>query len=131
MRKSFNSLYLTQLFTLNDECLTQREHVGTYIHSFGALIADRMINHYLRKNPMYQNILSSVDTSRLMRLFGDYFSSLFIHPFDERLIDRMRQVSEIHISIGLEAIHLSRGFDILTEIIMDLAKINQQIDSYF
>lgn len=128
MRKSFNSLYLTQLFALNDDHLVQREHAGTYIHSFGALIADRMINHYLRKNPIYHNILSSVDTSRLMRLFGDYFSSLFIHPFDERLIDRMRYVCEIHISIGLEAIHLSRGFDVLTEIIMDLARVNKQIN---
>ena len=128
MRKSFNSLYLTQLFALSDAHLTQREYVGTYIHSFGAMIADRMINHYLAKNSIYQNILSSVDASRLMRLFGDYFSSLFVHPFDERLIDRMRQVSEIHISIGLEAIHLSRGFDILNEIIMDLAKVNKQIN---
>jgi signal transduction histidine kinase len=127
MRKSFNSLYLTQLLALSDAHLIQREHVGTYIHSFGALIADRMINHYLVKNPIYQNILSSVNASRLIRIFGEYFSSLFIHPFDERLIDRMRQVSEIHISIGLEAIHLSRGFDILNEIIMDLAKINKQI----
>ena len=127
MRNSFNSLYLTQIFALSDIHLEQREHVGTYIHSFGALIADRMINHYLVKNPIYQNILSSVDTSRLIRIFGEYFSSLFVHPFDERLIDRMRQVSEIHIGIGLEAIHLSRGFDILHEIIMDLAKLNTQI----
>ncbi len=127
MHQSFNSACLTQLFTLDDNYLLQREHVGTYIHSFGGLIADRMINHYLLKNPIYQNILSSTDILRVMRLFGEYFSSLFIHPFDARLIDRMRQVSEIHISIGLEAIHMSRGFDILTEIIIDLAKINKQI----
>ena len=60
-------------------------------------------------------------------MFGEYFSSLFIHPFDERLIERTRQISEIHIAIGLEPIHVSRGFDILNEIIVDLARVNVQV----
>ncbi len=127
MRKSFNSSALITLFALDDNHLAQREKVGTYIHSFGTLIADRMYNHYLLKDPTYRNILSSTDTPRLVRMFGEYFSSLFIHPFDERLIERTRQISEIHIAIGLEPIHISRGFDILNEIIIDLARVNTQV----
>lgn len=127
MRKSFNSSSLITLFGLDEKHLAQREKVGTYIHSFGTLIADRMYNHYLLKDPVYRNILSSSDTPRLIRMFGEYFSSLFIHPFDERLIERTRQISEIHIAIGLEAIHISRWFDILNEIIVDLARVNVQV----
>jgi signal transduction histidine kinase len=127
MRKSFNSSALITLFALDDTHLAQREKVGTYIHSFGTLIADRMYNHYLLKDPIYRNILSSTDSPRLVRMFGEYFSSLFIHPFDERLVDRTRQISEIHIAIGLEPIHISRGFDILNEIIIDLARVNTQV----
>ena len=127
MRKSFNSSSLIALFGLNEKHLAQREKVGTYIHSFGTLIADRMYNHYLLKDPVYRNILSSSDTPRLIRMFGEYFSSLFIHPFDERLIERTRQISEIHIAIGLEPIHIARGFDILNEIIVDLARVNAQV----
>lgn len=127
MRKSFNSSSLIALFGLDEKHLAQREKVGTYIHSFGTLIADRMYNHYLLKDPVYRNILSSSDTPRLIRMFGEYFSSLFIHPFDERLIERTRQISEIHIAIGLEPIHVSRGFDILNEIIVDLARVNVQV----
>jgi signal transduction histidine kinase/CheY-like chemotaxis protein len=127
MRKSFNSSSLIALFGLDEKHLAQREKVGTYIHSFGTLIADRMYNHYLLKDPVYRNILSSSDTPRLVRMFGEYFSSLFIHPFDERLIERTRQISEIHIAIGLEPIHVSRGFDILNEIIVDLARVNVHV----
>ena len=127
MRKSFNSSSLIAFFGLDEKHLAQREKVGTYIHSFGTLIADRMYNHYLLKDPIYRNILSSSDTPRLVRMFGEYFSSLFIHPFDERLIERTRQISEIHIAIGLEPIHVSRGFDILNEIIVDLARVNVQV----
>ena len=127
MRKSFNYSSLITLFGLDEKHLAQREKVGTYIHSFGTLIADRMYNHYLLKDPVYRNILSSSDTTRLIRMFGEYFSSLFIHPFDERLIERTRQISEIHIAIGLEPIHISRGFDILNEIIVDLARVNVQV----
>ncbi|MDO9305736.1 MAG: ATP-binding protein [Sulfuricurvum sp.] len=127
MRKSFNSSSLIAFFGLDEKHLAQREKVGTYIHSFGTLIADRMYNHYLLKDPVYRNILSSSDTPRLVRMFGEYFSSLFIHPFDERLIERTRQISEIHIAIGLEPIHISRGFDILNEIIVDLARVNVQV----
>lgn len=127
MRKSFNSSALIALFALNENHLMQREKVGIYIHSFGSLIADRMYNHYLLKDPTYRNILSSTNTPRLIRMFGEYFSSLFIHPFDERLIERTRQISEIHMAIGLEPIHISRGFDILNEIIVDLAKVNESV----
>ncbi len=127
MRKSFNSSSLIAFFGLDEKHLAQREKVGTYIHSFGTLIADRMYNHYLLKDPVYRNILSSSDTPRLVRMFGEYFSSLFIHPFDERLIERTRQISEIHIAIGLEPIHIARGFDILNEIIVDLARVNVQV----
>ncbi|MDD4854330.1 MAG: ATP-binding protein [Sulfuricurvum sp.] len=127
MRKSFSSSSLITLFSLDDNHLMQREKVGTYIHSFGTLIADRMYNHYLLKDPTYRNILSSTEIPRLIRMFGEYFSSLFIHPFDERLVERTRQISEIHMAIGLEPIHISRGFDILNEIIVDLAKVNTQV----
>ena len=127
MRKSFNSSALITLFALDENHLAQREKVGTYIHSFGTLIADRMYNHYLLKDPIYRNILSAADTPRLVRMFGEYFSSLFIHPFDERLIERTRQIAEIHIAIGLDPLQISRGFDILIEIIIDLARVNANV----
>ena len=127
MRKSFNSTTLITLFDLDDHHLEQREKVGAYIHSFGTLIADRMYTHYLLKDPIFRNILSLSDTPRLTRMFGEYFSSLFIHPFDERLIERTRQIAEIHMTIGLEAIQVSRGFDILSEIIIDLAGVNANV----
>ncbi len=127
MRKSFTSSFLVELFSLSESHLMQREHVGTYIHSFSSLIADRMINHYLLKDHVCRNFLSHTDSSRLIRMTGEYFSSLFVHPFDERLIERTRQIAEIHIAIGLEPIHISKGFDILGEIIIDLAKVNEQV----
>ncbi len=127
MRKSFNSSALITLFALDENHLAQRDKVGTYIHSFGTLIADRMYNHYLLKDPIYRNILSDSDTPRLVRMFGEYFSSLFIHPFDERLVERTHQIAEIHIAIGLEPLHISRGFDILSEIIIDLARVNVNV----
>ncbi|MDD2828378.1 MAG: ATP-binding protein [Sulfuricurvum sp.] len=127
MRKPFDSISLMTLFELDENHLKQREKVGSYIHSFGSLIADRMYSHYLLKDPTFRNILSLSDTPRLVRMFGEYFSSLFIHPFDERLIERTRQIAEIHMAIGLEAIQVSRGFDILNEIIIDLAGINVNV----
>lgn len=127
MRKSFNSISLIELFSLSDEKLIQREKVGVYIHSFGTLIGERMYKHYLLKDPTYQHILSATDTPRLVRTFGEYFSSLFVHPFDDRLVERTRQITEIHIAIGLEPVHISRGFDVLSEIIIDLAGVNGQI----
>ena len=35
------------IFGLNAEQMQKREKVGTYIHSFAALVYDRMYNHYL------------------------------------------------------------------------------------
>lgn len=127
MHKSVDIPTLIAIFGLNDEQMECRRKVGTYIHSFSALVYDRMYNHYLLKDPIYHNILSSSDVPRLIRMQSEYFSSLFIHPFDERLIDRTRQIGEIHISIGLEAVHIARGFNILNEIIVSLSDVNTQI----
>ncbi|MDD5053285.1 MAG: ATP-binding protein [Sulfuricurvum sp.] len=118
---------LRSIFKLDDVQMQRREKVGTYIHSFAALVYDRMYNHYLLKDATYHGILSASDVPRLVRMQSEYFSSLFIHPFDQRIIDRTRQIGEIHIAVGLESIHVARGFDILTEIILDLSKVNTQI----
>ncbi|MDD2267813.1 ATP-binding protein [Sulfuricurvum sp.] len=115
------------VFGLNEEQMKKREKVGTYIHSFAALVYDRMYNHYLLKDPLYYSVLSSSDVPRLIRMQSEYFSSLFIHPFDERILDRTRQIGQIHIALGLESIHISRGFNILSEIIIDLSEVNTQI----
>lgn len=119
---------LIAIFGLNADEMQRREKVGTYIHSFAALVYDRMYNHYLLKDPIYHNILSASDVPRLIRMQSEYLSSLFIHPFDERMIDRTRQIGEIHIAVGLESVHVARGFDILTEIIIDLGRVNTQIN---
>jgi signal transduction histidine kinase/CheY-like chemotaxis protein len=115
------------IFGLNAEQMQKREKVGTYIHSFAALVYDRMYNHYLLKDPLYHSVLSSSDVPRLIRMQSEYFSSLFIHPFDERILDRTRQIGQIHIALGLESVHISRGFNILSEIIIDLSEVNGQI----
>lgn len=127
MHKSIDIPTLIAIFALNNEQMECRRKVGTYIHSFSALVYDRMYNHYLLKDPIYHNILSSSDVPRLIRMQSEYFSSLFIHPFDERLIDRTRQIGDIHIAIGLEAVHIARGFNILNEIIVSLSDVNTQI----
>jgi hypothetical protein len=127
MHKPTTAAELIALFGLDDAQLERREKVGAYIHSFGTLIAERMYNNYLLKDSLFRNYLSFSDTSRLIRMFGEYFSSLFIHPFDERLIERTQQIAEIHMAIGLEAIQVSRGFDILSEIIIDLAGVNAHV----
>jgi len=118
---------ITAIFALNEEQMVRREKVGTYIHSFSALVYDRMYNHYLLKDPIYHSILSSADVPRLVRMQSEYLSSLFIHPFDERLLERTRQIGDIHIAIGLEAMHVARGFNILSEIIISLSEVNAQI----
>lgn len=127
MYKALEVSSIVTIFALNAEQMQRREKVGTYIHSFAALVYDRMYNHYLLKDPIYHSILSSSDVPRLIRMQSEYLSSLFIHPFDERLLERTRQVGEIHISIGLESIHISRGFNILSEIIISLSEVNAQI----
>lgn len=127
MHKPTTAAELITLFGLDDAQLERREKVGAYIHSFGTLIAERMYNNYLLKDSLFRNYLSFSDTPRLIRMFGEYFSSLFIHPFDERLIERTQQIAEIHMAIGLEAIQVSRGFDILSEIIIDLAGVNAHV----
>jgi len=127
MYKSVDISSLIAIFGLNEDQMAKREKVGTYIHSFSALVYDRMYNHYLLKDPVYQSILSSADVPRLVRMQSEYLSSLFIHPFDERLLDRTRQIGDIHIAIGLEAAHVSRGFNILNEIIVSLSEVNTQI----
>lgn len=127
MHKSLDAASLIAIFALTEEQMARREKVGTYIHSFGTLISDRMYNHYLLKDPIYRNILSTTDTPRLIRMFGEYFSSLFIHPFDERMIERTRQIGSIHLAIGLAPAHVARGFDVLSEIVIDLAGVNTQI----
>ena len=118
-----------EIFPLSPEQMERREKVGSYIHSFGALIAERLYTHYLIKDSAYQNMLSAADIPRLVRMFSEYLSSLFIHPLDERMFDRTRQIGEVHIALGLSSLQLSRGFDILTEIIIDLASVNTQIQS--
>lgn len=114
-------------FNLTHEQLERREKVGTYIHSFSALIAERLYTHYLTKDPVFRNFLSSTEVPRLVRMFSEYFSSLFIHPLDTRMFDRTRKIGEVHISIGLSALQMSRGFDVLGEIIIDLSAVNSQI----
>ncbi len=127
MYRTIDVASITAIFALNEEQMMRREKVGTYIHSFSALVYDRMYNHYLLKDPIYHSILSSADVPRLIRMQSEYLSSLFIHPFDERLLERTRQIGDIHIAIGLEAIHIARGFNILSEIIISLSEVNAQI----
>lgn len=127
MYKSIDIASITAIFGMNQEEMEKREKVGRYIHSFAALVYDRMYNHYLLKDPIYHNIISSSDVPRLIRMQSEYLSSLFIHPFDERLLERTRQIGDIHISVGLQSIHVSRGFHILTEIIIQLSEVNTQI----
>ena len=129
MYKPISMAVVMETFAITAEQLQSREKVGSYIHSFSALIAERLYTHYLIKDLNYQNLLSSTDVPRLVRMFSEYFSSLFIHPLDERMFDRTRQIGDIHIAIGLSSIQLSRGFDILTEIIIDLSAVNAQIQS--
>jgi signal transduction histidine kinase len=114
-------------FALSPEQLEGRERVGGYIHSFSAMIAERLYLHYLMKDPAYQNLLSSSDVPRLVRMFSEYLSSLFIHPLDERMFERTRQIGDVHVTIGLQSVQLNRGFDILSEIIIDLSGVNTQI----
>lgn len=120
---------LLETFSLSSEQLERREKVGSYIHSFSALIAERLYLHYLIKDPNYRNMLTSADVPRLVRMFGEYFSSLFIHPLDERMYDRTRKIGDVHIALGLSMVQLSRGFDILSEIIIDLSAVNTQIQA--
>lgn len=127
MYKAIDIASITTIFGMNQEEMEKRGKVGSYIHSFAALVYDRMYNHYLLKDPIYHNIISSSDVPRLIRMQSEYLSSLFIHPFDERILERTRQIGDIHISIGLQSIHVSRGFDILTEIIIQLSEVNTQI----
>lgn len=127
MYKAIDIASVTAIFGMNREEMEKREKVGRYIHSFAALVYDRMYNHYLLKDPIYHNIISSSDVPRLIRMQSEYLSSLFIHPFDERLLERTRQIGDIHISVGLQSIHVSRGFDILMEIIIQLSEVNTQI----
>jgi signal transduction histidine kinase len=127
MYKSLDTSSLLAIFALNEEQMDRRTKVGVYIHSFAALIAERLYLHYLLKDPIYRNILSATDIPRLIRMFSEYFSSLFVHPFDDRMVERTRQISEIHIAIGLEPVHMSRGFNIINEVVIDLANVNIQI----
>lgn len=127
MYRQIDIATLVSIFDLNDEQMQRREKVGSYIHSFSALVYDRMYNQYLLKDPAYHTVLSVSDVPRLVRMQSEYFSSLFIHPFDERLLDRTRQIGEIHIAIGLEAVHVSRGYGIINEIIINLSEVNAQI----
>lgn len=120
---------LLETFGFSTDQMERREKVGSYIHSFSALIAERLYTHYLIKDPLYRNMLSSTDIPRLVRMFSEYFSSLFIHPLDERMYDRTRQIGEVHIALGLSSVQLSRGFDILSEIIIDLSSVNTQIQA--
>lgn len=129
MYRPLSLITLMDTFALTSEQMERREKVGSYIHSFSALIAERFYMNYLLKDPTYRNFLSSADIPRLVRMFGEYFSSLFIHPLDERMFNRTRQIGDIHVSIGLTSIQLSRGFDILIEIIIDLGGVNTQIQS--
>lgn len=129
MYRPLSMISLMETFALTPEQLTHREKVGSYIHSFSALIAERLYIHYLIKDPNYRNLLSSADVPRLVRMFSEYLSSLFIHPLDERMFDRTRQIGDVHIAIGLTSVQLSRGFDILGEIIIDLSAVNTQIQA--
>ncbi|MFZ2889512.1 ATP-binding protein [Sulfuricurvum sp.] len=127
MHKPVSIASLISVFGLDEEQMQRREKVGSYIHSFSALVYDRMYSHYLLKDPIYHSILSSSDVPRLVRMQSEYLSSLFIHPLDERFLHRTRQIGEIHIAIGLEAIHISRGYGIINEIILSLSEVNTQI----
>lgn len=129
MYRSLTMRIVLETFAFSNEQMEQREKVGSYIHSFSALIAERLYTHYLIKDPNYRNLLTSTDIPRLVRMFSEYFSSLFIHPLDERMFDRTRQIGDVHIAIGLNSIQLSRGFDILSEIIIDLSAVNTQIQA--
>lgn len=122
-----NSFEVAALFGLDAQQMQKREEVGIYIHSFATLISERLYSNHLSKDPQFQNMFTSTDILRLTRMFGEYFSSLFIHPFDDRLLERTREIAHIHMSIGLKPIQVSRGFDILTEVIYELAGVNAKI----
>ncbi|MGD9970029.1 MAG: ATP-binding protein [Sulfuricurvum sp.] len=129
MRKSLDVTALIAIFALNDKAMQSREKVGSYIQSFGMMIGERMYKNYLLNDPLYRNVLGVADTPRLIRMFSEYFSSLFVDPLDERLLERTRQIAYIHMAIGLANVHVSRGFEIVTEIVIDLSKVNSQIQA--
>lgn len=118
---------LATIFTMNEEEMFRRKMVGSYIHSFSALIAERFYHYYMIKDPLYNNICSSIDSLLFIRKFSDYFNSLFILPFDDRLIVRTHEIAEIFIATGLKQILLIKAFNTLNEIIIDLSKVNNEL----
>ncbi len=116
-----------EVFNVTGEELEQRRKIGGYIRSFSGLIVDRFYNRYLVHEHQFQPYISTSDVPRLRRTLSEYLSDLFEKEFDEEMIAKIAKVGQIHYAIRLKPVHLSRGYNILAEIILDLSSVNSQI----
>jgi signal transduction histidine kinase/CheY-like chemotaxis protein len=118
---------IKDIFAITDDILEERRLIAAYIHSFSAMIVDSFYDDYLLKDPRFRAFIAEADVPRLKRTLREYLTSLYEDPFDSNLIERTIYVGTIHYAIHVEPIHVARGFDILQQIICDLAKVNDSI----
>ena len=125
----FSIAHFKKVYHITEEDLADRERIGVYISSYANIVIERFYNDYISQEETFDRYVSSENVSRLTHTLSDFLVFLFTAPFDQQWINRCMRVGEVHFAIRLQPIHLSRGFDILNEIFVDLAVINKGLRS--
>ena len=125
----FNIEEIRSNFRVNDQVLKERAEVGSYIRSFSNLIVDRMIEE-LSNEEKVRLYLANTEMNRFKKTISGYLSALFCDSFDQQLISRIEYIGNVHYSVNLLPEHLALGYDVLREVIIGLAAVNDPVRSH-
>jgi signal transduction histidine kinase len=122
----FNIEEIRANFHVDETVLQKRSKVATYIQSFASLIVEQLIER-LAQDENIRRYLVNVEMNRFKKAISDYVAELYCSPFDQQLINRIEYIGNLHYSINLYPEHLSLGYDVLREVILDLSLVNEQV----
>ena len=118
---------LRAAFGLTDELMVAREQIAAYAHSFVTIMVDTFYDEHLEPDPYFHRYLVGLDSARLRASLRGVLIDLFVSPFDDALIERLRRVGAAHRWMHLLPLHLVRAFGILQEIVADLSLVNREV----
>ncbi|MEA3545897.1 MAG: ATP-binding protein [Thermodesulfobacteriota bacterium] len=118
---------INETFAVTERDLAERKQVAHYIASIAPIVADRFHNEYLLKEKAFARYMENDNIPRMKTSFTDFIIFLFASPWNEHCLERCRRAGVVHHAIGLNPLHLSRGFDAVQEILFGLAAINETL----
>jgi len=119
MKKQVSISEILTKYHIDVEALENRKKIALYMSSFSKLIAERFFQNYTEENKL-----------RFQTLFVDYFNATFNDKLDEAFLNKSKNLLKAHLSRELDVIFILQIFEEINEIIIDLAKVNTQVNEH-